>query len=235
MPERNWRSLLRPTATQVAVAVLLATLAFAATAQFRHQDPGDYSGVRKGELVELLRSLDAANERISTQVSELTLTRNDLLGSTKRSEDAERQAKKRADDLAILAGTAGASGPGVKLIIEDPAHSIDSAAVLDAVEELRDAGAEAIVINGTARVVAQTYFLDDGESIRVGGHEIKRPIVIEAIGNPQTLAEAVRFRGGLADKVRNHKGTISVSTDDKITITALADVKRPQYAQPSAE
>lgn len=235
MPDRRWRSLLRPAASQLAVAILLAGLAFAVTVQIRHQDPSDYSGVRKGELVELLRSLDAANERISTQVSELTVTRNDLLGSTKRSEDAERQAKKRADDLAILAGTAGASGPGVQLTIDDPDSSIDSAALLDAVEELRDAGAEAIVINGSARVVAQTYFLDDGDSIRVGGHEIKRPIVIEAIGNPQTMAEAVRFPGGLADKVENHHGTLHVSTEEKITITALADVKRPQYAQPSPE
>jgi uncharacterized protein YlxW (UPF0749 family) len=231
---RTWRSLLRPASSQLVMALLLAGLAFAMTAQIRHKDTADYSGVRGGELVELLRSLDAANERISTQVSDLTLTRNELLSSTKRSEKAERQARKRADDLSILAGSAGASGPGVTLTIDDPDEKIDAAALLNAVEELRDAGAEVVAIDGSARVVAQTYFLDDDNGVRVGGRAVKRPFVIEAIGDPSTMAEAVKFRGGLADKVHNRGGTLSVSTSDKITITALADVKRPEYAQPSS-
>lgn len=233
MPDRSWRSLFRPATSQLVVALLLAGLAFAMTVQIRHKDPADYSGVRGGELVELLRSLDAANERISTQVSELTITRNDLLGTTKKSAEAERQARKRADDLSILAGSAGATGPGVTLTIHDPDNRIDAAALLNAVEELRDAGAEVIAINGTARVVAQTYFLDDDDAVRVGGRQVKRPFVIEAIGDPSTMAEAVKFRGGLADKVANRGGTLTVSTSDKISITALADVKRPEYAQPS--
>lgn len=233
MPERTWRSLLRPAPSHIIMAVLLGGLAFTMTLQIRHKDPTDYSGVRTGDLVQLLRSLDAANARITTQVNDLTVTRNDLLGSTKRSAQAESQARKRADDLGILAGSVGAVGPGVALTITDPEGQFDAASMLDAVEELRDAGAEAIVINGTARVVAQTYFLDETDAIRVGGREIKRPFVIEAIGDPSTLAAAVRFPGGLADKVHTRSGTLDVSTRDKITITALADVKRPEYAQPS--
>ena len=234
MPDKSWRSVLRPASSQLVVAFLLAVLAFAMTIQFRHKDTTDYSGVRGPELVQLLRSLDSANERISTQVDELTVTRNDLLSSTQKSAEAERQARKRADDLSILAGSAAASGPGVTLTIDDPDSKIDAAALLNAVEELRDAGAEVIAINGSARVVAQTYFLDDGNSVRVNSRELKRPFVIEAIGDPSTMAEAVRFRGGLADKVQSRGGTLNVSTSDKITITALADVKRPEYAQPSS-
>ena len=234
MPDKSWRSVLRPASSQLVVAFLLAVLAFAMTIQFRHKDTADYSGVRGPELVQLLRSLDSANERISTQVDELTVTRNDLLSSTQKSAEAERQARKRADDLSILAGSAAASGPGVTLTIDDPDSKIDAAALLNAVEELRDAGAEVIAINGSARVVAQTYFLDDGNSVRVNSRELKRPFVIEAIGDPSTMAEAVRFRGGLADKVQSRGGTLNVSTSDKITITALADVKRPEYAQPSS-
>lgn len=234
MPDKNWRSLLRPAPSQLVVALLLAGLAFAMTIQVRHKDKADYSGVRGIELVELLRSIDSANERISTQISELTITRNDLLSSTKKSAEAEHQARKRADDLSILAGSAGASGPGVTLTIDDPDSRIDAAALLNAIEELRDAGAEVIAVNGSARVVAQTYFLDDGNAVRVGGREVKRPFTIEAIGDPSTMAEAVRFRGGLADKVQSRGGTLTVSVSDKITITALADIKRPEYAQPSS-
>ncbi|MCW2751040.1 MAG: hypothetical protein JWR83_2150 [Aeromicrobium sp.] len=224
----------KPSWSQIIVAVLIGALAFAITLQIRQSKTNDYSGVRGDELVELLKSLDSANERLSTQIGDLTSTRNDLLSSTKRSAEAEKQAKERAEQLSILAGTSGATGPGVTLTIDDPSKSVDAAQLLDAVQELRDAGAEAIAINGVARVVAQTYFLDGDHSIRVSGRDLKPPFVIEAIGDSHTMAGAVRFRGGLIDRVTNRGGTATVIEQKKITITALADVKSPEYAHPTS-
>jgi len=234
MPESRWRSLLRPTFPLVTVAVLLGILGLAIVAQINEKDTNDYSNVRGDDLVELLKSLDAANERLGTQIDELTTTRNDLLSSTKRSEQAEKQAKLRAEQLAILAGTSGATGPGVEVVIQDPDKDIDASALLDAVEELRSAGAEAIAINGVARVIAQTYFLDEDDTIRVGGREIKRPYVIEAIGDPSVLLGAVRFPSGLIDTIATRGGTATVAKKDKVTITALADATTPEYARPSS-
>ena len=175
--------------------------------------------------------IDSANERLSSQLEDLTTTRDDLLSSTERSEKAQKEAKKRAQELAILAGSVGATGPGIELTIQDPNRQIDAAALLDAVAELRDAGAEVIAINGVARVVAQTSFLNDQDEIRVGGSEIKRPYRIEVIGEAKDLAEAVRFPGGLVASITARGGSVSVSEKDKITITALADAKSPEYAQ----
>lgn len=234
MPDQGWRSLLRPTVSQVVVALLIGGLAFAVTLQIRDDDTDDYSGVRGDDLVELLKSLDSANERLSTQIDELTTTRNGLLNSTELSDKAKKQAKLRAEQLAILAGTSGASGPGIELLVNDPNKDIDASQMLETVEELRDSGAEAIVINGVARVVAQTYFLDDDDEIRVGGQEIKRPYRIEAIGDASTLAGAVRFPGGLIDRVEKRGGTVIATEKDKVTITALADIKTPEYARPTS-
>lgn len=234
MPDKRWKSLLRPTVSQLVVAVLIGGLAFSMTVQIRDDGTDDYSGVRGDDLVELLKSLDAANERLSTQTEELTATRNGLLDRTQRSEEAEKQAKLRAEQLAILAGTSGATGPGVEVVINDPNKDIDASQLLDAIESLRDAGAEAIAINGVARVIAQSYFLDDDDEIRVDGREIKRPYRIEAIGDASTLAGAVRFPGGLIDRISTRGGTAIVTEKDKVTITALADIKSPEYARPSS-
>jgi uncharacterized protein YlxW (UPF0749 family) len=232
---QGWRALLRPRLSQVVVAVLIGALAFAITVQVGDDDSEDYSGVRGDELVVLLKSLDTANERLSTQIEDLTETRNDLRSSTRRSEKAEKQAKRRAEELAILAGTAGARGAGIELTISDPDEQIDASAMLDAVEELRDAGAEAIAINGVARVVAQTYFLDDEGEIRVGGREIKRPYRIEAIGDADDLAVAMTIRGGFIDRVADRfGGSAFVVQKDKVTITALAEVASPEYARPTS-
>ncbi|MGH3459273.1 DUF881 domain-containing protein [Aeromicrobium sp.] len=225
---RRWS---RPTGMHLLIGCLVGVLAFAMTTQISQDDATDYTAVRGVELVELLKSIDAANERLGTQIDDLTETRDELLTSSQRSEDAEKQARSRSDQLAILAGSAGATGPGVVVTIEDPDESVSSSQLLDAIQELRDAGAEAIAINGTARVVAQTYFLDEEGAIRVGGNEVKRPFTIEAIGDPGTMAEAVRFRGGLIDRVENVGGRATVVERDEVTITALADVKGPEYAR----
>lgn len=234
LPRKRWRARLRPSLSRIAVGLLIGGLAFAIVVQINDEGKDDYSGVRGEDLVELLKSLDVANERLGSQIDDLTTTRDGLRDRTRRSERAQEQAKLRAEQLAILAGTAGATGPGIELIINDPDEQIDAPELLDAIEELRDAGAEAIVINGVARVVAQTYFLDDEDQIRVGGREIKRPYRIEAIGDAEDLAEAVRFRGGLIDRVANRGGSAFVTELDKVTITALADVKSPEYAQPAS-
>jgi uncharacterized protein YlxW (UPF0749 family) len=228
---RRWS---RPTGMHLLVGGLIGVLGFGMATQFGQDDATDYTSVRGVELVELLKSIDAANERLGTQIEDLTRTRDDLLSSSRRTEDAEEAARRRSDQLAILAGSAGATGPGVLVTIDDPDEAVSANQLLDAVQELRDAGAEAIAINGTARVVAQTYFLDDDGSIVIGGREVKRPFVIEAIGDPATMSEAVRFRGGLIDRVSNAGGNASVQERDKVTITALADVKGPEYARPTS-
>ncbi len=233
-PRKGWRDLARPSLSRIVVALLIGGLAFAITVQIGDEGKDDYSSVRGEDLVELLKSLDVANERLATQIDDLTSTRNGLRDSTRRSERAKEQAKQRAEQLAILAGTVGATGPGIELVINDPDSGIDAPQLLDAIAELRDAGAEAIVINGVARVVAQTYFLDDDGQIRVGGRQIKRPYRVEAIGDAEDLAEAVRFRGGLIDRVANRGGSAFVTEMDKVTITALADVQSPEYARPSS-
>jgi uncharacterized protein YlxW (UPF0749 family) len=228
---RRWS---QPTGMHLLIAGLVGVLAFAMTIQFGQDDATDYTSVRGVELVELLKSIDAANERLGTQIDDLTRTRDDLLSSSRRSEDAEEQARERSEQLGILAGSAGATGPGVAVTIDDPDEAVSANQLLDAVQELRDSGAEAIAINGTARVVAQTYFLDDEGGIVVGGREVSRPFVIEAIGDPATMSEAVRFRGGLIDRVSNVGGKATVAERDKLTITALADVKGPEYARPTS-
>jgi uncharacterized protein YlxW (UPF0749 family) len=156
-----------------------------------------------------------------------------LPGPQNAQNDAAREAQHRAAQLAILAGSSGASGPGIAIRIADPGHRVSAALLLDAVQELRDAGAEAIVVNRTARVVAQTYFLDGPTSIDVGGRAVKPPFVIEAIGDPPTMMEAMRFRGGLIDRAKGRGARATVAVRQTLTITALADVKPAEYAQPT--
>lgn len=215
---------------KLAVGALLGLLGFAMTIQIGQVEQDAYA-VRDTELVELLKSLDSANERIDGEITDLRATRDRLQSSSKLSAEAAKEAKQRANELGILAGAVPATGPGIVLTIEDPSRLVDASLLLDIVEELRDGGAEAIAINGTARVVAQSFFADQQGAIRVGGREISPPYVIEVIGPSKTLAEAMEFRGGVLDRLANRGAAGHVTRKDLITITALADVRTPEYAQ----
>jgi len=220
--------------TQSLVAILIGALALAITLQVRDKPSDDFENARSEDLVELLKSLDAVNQRLDRQITELTDTRDDLLDSSKQSSAVQDQARAQADALAILSGTAPAVGPGVVVTISDPNNGVDAGALLDSIEELRNAGAEAISVNGTVRVVGQTYLIDTDEGIRIGGRDIQPPYVIQAIGDTDTMATATQIPGGLVDTIERRGGMVSVLRREAVTITALADVRAPEYARPDS-
>jgi len=68
----------------------------------------------------------------------------------------------------------------------------------DLVNELRDATAEAVAVNGM-RVVARSAIVEREEDgrILVDGQPLNRPYRLQAIGDPDTLAPALERKGGL--------------------------------------
>lgn len=233
-PERRRRTKYDKNSLSIVAALMVAILGFAITVQIRQDDSvQDFSNVRGADLAEILKSIDATNQRLAAQIEELTSTRNELQTNSSNSESAEKAARERADAMAILSGSVGAKGPGIQITVTAPDEGITSSVLLDAIQEMRDAGAEAMVINGVARVVAHTWFADDEAGVRVGGRILQPPFVIEVIGDPHTLDKAVQFRGGLTDRVESRGGTVDVAKRKTISITALADELEGQYARPA--
>ena len=233
---RLWRALIsRPGRAQIVVAGLLVVLGFAAVVQVQTiREDEDFAGYRRGELVQLLDSLNAAQERVTGDLAELNETKDGLESSNRRTKAAQEAARREAKTLAILSGTVPVTGPGIRITISDSENAVGASILLNAIEELRDAGAEAIQINSAARIIAQTYFVDSDRGIRVDGRELTRPFVIDVIGDTDTLSEAVKFRGGLIDEVELVGATAEVEQVASLDITALSDPRQPEYAQPSS-
>ncbi|MGH3483018.1 MAG: DUF881 domain-containing protein [Nocardioidaceae bacterium] len=219
---------------QILVAVLLAVLAFGAVVQGRTvSGSGDYAGARRGDLIQLLDSLDAARDRAESQLRELQNTKLELENDSTSTQAALREAREEASTLAILSGTVGATGPGIVIRIDDPADQVGASTLLNVVEELRDAGAEAIEINDSARVIAQTYLADSTDGVSVDGTVVSSPFIIDVIGHPHTLGEAVEFPGGVTEIVESLGGTVDVDERDTVDVTSLAVRREPEYSQPA--
>jgi uncharacterized protein YlxW (UPF0749 family) len=229
----------RPDLGQVGVAVLVGLLGFAAVVQVRGDDEDLLNRARRGDLFLILDGLTARGDQLEEQIAALENDRQDLVSGADSEQAALDQTAELARELAILAGTVEATGPGIIVTIVDPRGDVDARTMYSSVQELRSAGAEAIELSGAdedqVRIVADTYLVDDGDGIEVDGVHLEPPYRFTAIGDPQTLAEAMEFPQGVVDAISSDGGTASVVQDDELVIDVVHEPAPPQYASPAPD
>ncbi|HJQ42795.1 MAG TPA: DUF881 domain-containing protein, partial [Jatrophihabitantaceae bacterium] len=125
-----------------------------------------------------------------------------------------------------------ATGPGVVVNINDPEHKLQAEDLLDVVEELRGAGAEAIQF-GPVRVSTTTAFTTSGDAVAVDGTALAPPYTVLAIGDSKTLDTALNIPGGVAATVRAAGGDLQVTERNRIAITVTRSLSTPKYATPA--
>ncbi|WP_425586155.1 DUF881 domain-containing protein [Streptomyces sannanensis] len=220
---------------QLVVALLLFVLGLGLAIQVRSQsDNSALRGARQEDLVRILDELDDRTQRLEDEKRRLEDQRSELESSSDQAEEARKQTQEKERQLGILAGTVAAQGPGIELTIEDPGHAVQSDMLLDAIQELRAAGAEAIQVNDT-RVVADTYFSDTDDGIGVDGKKITAPYRFKVIGKPQDLEPALNIPGGVVQTLEKEQATAVVTRSEKIVVNALRPAKRPDYARSSSQ
>lgn len=251
VPPGPLRRLLTPRLRRVdlAVAVLLAALGFAAVVQVRStQEGGPLAAARQEDLVQILDELSNRNDRLRAEVSDLTRTREELTGGSGRGEAALAEARRREQLLGVLAGTLPARGPGLLLTITDPQEQLEADVLLDALQELRAAGAEAVQIEGPVdlgapdrpesagkrvRVVASSDLVDSEDGgVAIDGIVLYPPYRFRVIGDPATLASAVGIPGGVVDNVQFLGGVARVERRNDVRVDALRPLTEPRYARP---
>ncbi len=223
------------------LAVLLCLLLGVAIAtQVRQTESGDsLETARPADLLVLLDSLQQREAALNTEVADLQRTLAQLQASGSSDQAAIENAQARLAALSILIGTVPATGPGVTLTIEDPAQGVSAETMLDVINELRAAGAEAMEIRGrrTAHRSRCGSGWTPGSSASPAPWSSTRrhlnpPYSVLAIGDPPTLAAAMNIPGGAMDSVERVGGTMVVQQSDRVDVTALRQPKPRQYAQP---
>jgi uncharacterized protein YlxW (UPF0749 family) len=233
------RDAMRPrfSRAQAVLGVLLAIVGFLAIVQIRSEEAasGDFADARREDLLQLLDSLDTAATRARGEIEDLEQRRRALASSADSRRSAIAEAREQVEALGLLAGTLPATGPGVVIRIEDPQRAIGTSTLLNAMEELRDAGAEAIELNNSVRVVAQSALVDAEGGVEVDGALVRPPYVIEVVGDGQTLRQAILFPGGLQDEVERLQGSVTTRTSDDLSITSLYSHPAPDFASPAPD
>jgi uncharacterized protein YlxW (UPF0749 family) len=232
------RAFLHPGRGQLIAAAILLLVGMAGVMQIKiNTADATYSGARREDLIQLLDGLGAQSRRLEGEIAELEQTRNSLKSGADSGRTARDAVRRQVQDLSILAGTVPAEGLGIRMRISDPAGKVNAEVLLDAVEELRDAGAEVIEVNDTVRIVASSWFGQDGQGgLLIDGESITRPITIEAIGDPHALEEAAQFRGGIVSEIQGPRigGQVQIEKPDPVAIDSLHATNENQYARPAS-
>ncbi len=218
---------------QLVVAVLLAVLGFAFVVQVRDTKANDtYAGVRESDLIQVLNGLTGTAERARREVDRLQTRRDALRDQNGARSAALDEAEQRVRTLNIIAGLVPVTGPGLRVTITESTSRVSVGSLLDTVQELRTAGAEAMEFNDEIRLGADSSFQDAVGGIELDDQLLEPPYVLDVIGDPHILRTALTFSSGPVETLQSLDGaTVTIEDLESVEITSVRQAPRPEYAE----
>lgn len=149
------------------------------------------------------------------------------------------------ENAKFLAGLTDVTGPGVIVTLNDSKKRFPDAPLAvqmggivhdtdinQVINELKAAGAEAVSLNDE-RVVALTAVRCAGPTVYCNNSPQTPPYVIQAIGDPTVLAQAMRLPGGIYDQLSDmDPEMIRISQAKTLHLAAYNGATQPRYAKP---
>ena len=168
-----------------------------------------YSILQEAEIVlEEKREQATTNNNQSSKIQEELKTLNSLLGTID---------VKGNGIVLIVADNNNVTSQNVGLLDNINNYLIHDRDLLMLVNELKNAGAEAISINGE-RIINTTSITCDGNVILINGNKISSPFEIRAIGSQEALLGAIQRPGGYLEELENCGLVTSIEKKENIII-----------------
>lgn len=182
---------------------------------------------RNSELIdELFRTQEKYNslyEQLEEAEKKLEHVRTQALSGSQEDANAELELKENN----LLLGLSEMKGEGIIIILDDNRNTegdelnisqylVHQEDLLQVINELFNAGAEAISVNGH-RIVNSTSVLCDGNIIRVNGEIITVPITIKSICSKAIYNTLIR-PGGYLQIMADEGVEVKIDSSDNITI-----------------
>ena len=192
----------------------------------------------KDQVLKMKEKYDNTYVLLETAQKELETTRNNVTNNDDELKALEEEIKK----YNMLLGATEVEGQGATITIADANISSSANSVIDqsdllvhdkdllaVVNELKNAGAEAIEINGQ-RIVNTSAITCEGNVISVNGQKISSTFTINAIGLSTRLATLKR-PGGYLERLEESYIKTTFTRADKITISKYTGITNFKYAK----
>lgn len=191
--------------------------------------PIELSNLSAQELSELIETLSASNVELNDGLDELRAQIRDYESAAVQGQSDSAISEEVLLGIAAIGGLAGVEGQGIRITAEG---SFDPIAVNDLIHELRNAGAEAIAVDGT-RVTARSVAVLGTSAIEIDGEPIGPSFEIIAVGSPDGLQAAIERPGGILSLYEQSiDARFTVSQEDRLIVPPTERDLTPAAARP---
>jgi len=214
----------------IPITIVLLCLGIMLSLQFQAQ-----TRIASGLTLQRTETLIAMVRGLSDKRQKLALEIIDLGAQLKSQVESNRDEKTLLDSidlemkkLLIVNGNAPVNGPGLTITIEEHMPIIYTD-LLNITNELWNAGAEAIAINGhritghSTISVAEDVFSEANFNIfmTVNHEKLEYPIVINALGNANNLEKGLTLPGGIMDNLALFNAYPEIVQVEELEIPAI--------------
>lgn len=224
------------TAVNIVVFIVCIILVAVLLMQFRTVEQTDITEIesmRESELRTALSEWKTKYEEVDKQLQDANKKikeYNKIIQDNKKGSDLVDEELKESN---LLVGKTDVYGEGVVVTLNDGANKVVASDLIDLVNELRYAGAEAISIN-EIRVITTTDIIDMGDYensyIMINTKRTQGPYVVKAIGNKENLSSILNLRGsGFIDRATTNQKNVSSKMENKVEITKYNKELKIEY------
>lgn len=191
----------------------------------------------KSEILKTSEKCDNLLEELDRLEEELEKVRSNSTSSNSELAILEESIKEKN----LASGLTEVTGTGIKIVLNDGnvatiTNSFGSPSdllvhfgdLINVVNELFNAGAEAVSVNGQ-RIVSTTAIECDGNVVKINGTKIGAPFEITAIGYPEQLAGIGR-PGGIIESLESRGLIVTLNKQNSVTIPKYSGTIKFNYA-----
>jgi uncharacterized protein YlxW (UPF0749 family) len=189
---------MRRRSAQWCIAFVCLLLGLGLVTQLRTYHTAAKAGLAPADQAVVIGNLVESNLELRREVSDLE-HRLDLYSQTEGAASVDAMLRDLAQ-LRLATGTTRTSGPGVEVTV---GGNIRAEELGDLLNELRNAGAEAVAVNDV-RLGTRSIFQQSPNGYRVNGVDVSAPLRFTAVGMPATLETALLRKGGVVSLLRSY-------------------------------
>lgn len=207
----------------IIIGLICFVLVYVMFLQFKVVEQTDLTEIetmQEKELREALASWKSKYEEANEELETTILKKEEYSNKIDSNEEATELLQEELEQANMLLGKTDVKGEGVIVTLEDnDIAKINASDLIMLVNELKDAGAEAISINDQRITNMSDIALINDKYILVNSQIVTSPYIVKAIGNKTYLQSALSLKNvGYIDEYTADNKTVKLETKNSITI-----------------
>jgi uncharacterized protein YlxW (UPF0749 family) len=216
---------------QLTIAAVAFVLGLLVVVQLRAQSSSSgLAALSAQDLTVVVANLNARNDQLRREIASLEGDLETLTSNQDRGEASIDEIRNDLRRVRAYAGLDPVTGPGVSVLIDGP---IDGQGMEDLINELRNAGAEAITVAGV-RVVPGVVIVGAAGEASLDGALLGDRFDLTAIGASEQLTGSLTRAGGVIAQLAATQSdvTVTVTPMDRLELPATDRTLVPGNGQP---